>query len=379
MNNEDLLDKIKLKIFTSRNIEAFMGPLLCNITWKWSYDIPTAATNYKTIIFNPDFLSSMSLDLAVSVALHELNHIFRLHDIRQGTRDPRRWNEACDYIINFGLSRDGFPVGDDWLHDPNMLIQNGLESEEEVYKFLEERGDEPNVKSFGHPDEEGDMEEFDGTEQERAAQEKELIDAVSSAITQAALTGNPGKLAGEMREFLDVFVNPVIPWNVALRKYFIEVGGEIKNTWSRRNRRYPKHYMPKRVRDKSSLTKVMFFLDTSGSVSNEELLEYLSEIRFVQDNLKPEELRIIQFDHNIQKEDVYREGDKIDSIEVVGRGGTSLEPVWEMIEGEKPSVAVIFSDLECYGVPDPKVPIIWITKETPYSWKPDYGDQYIIK
>ena len=83
--------------------------------------------------------------------------------------------------------------------------------------------------------------------------------------------------------------------------------------------------------------------------------------------------------HQIQKTEVYRQGDCIESMEVVGRGGTYLEPVLEVIQEAQPTVVVIFSDLECLPMEDPKIPVIWITKETPYSWKPDYGNQYIIK
>lgn len=381
MTNDDLLDRIKLKIFTSNKIQALFGPLMCNITWEWSYDIPTASTNYKKIIFNPDFMSSMPIDLAVSIALHEMNHVFRLHDLRIGDRNPKLWNIACDYVINFHLAADGFTVGSDWLHDPALLEDNNLESEEDVYDHLikDMDPDEAKCQSFGNPDEDGDMEGFDGSPTEKAIAEKELVDAVASAVTQANMSGEPGNISEEVRQYLEAHLNPVIPWNVALRKYFIEAGGEVKNTWSRRNRRFPNIYMPKRVKDNTQLTKVMFFLDTSGSVTDEELMNYLAEIRFVQENLKPLELQVIQFDHQIQNTEVYRQGDKIGSLEVVGRGGTNLGPVLEQIQEAEPTVVVIFSDLECQAMEDPKVPVIWITQETPYSWKPDYGNQFIIK
>lgn len=392
MNQEDILDRLRLQIFQDHKVSALFGALLCNLEWKWSDEIPTAATNYKKIIFNFDWFSSLPKHEQLAVALHEMHHVLRLHDIRQNGRDPKMWNYACDYVINKALKEDGYRLPSGALQDPQMMIDNNIVSEEDLYDFLmknrSQLQDKP-LKSFGHPDEDGDMQkggaDGDGDDGQSAADiakmTKDLIDAVSASIAQAKMQDSKqaGQFLGSIEQHINSFLNPVVPWNQALRKYFIEVGGNIKRDWSRRNRRIRNVYMPKRTPDRDALTKVMFFLDTSGSTSDEELTKYVSEIKYVQENLNPLELQIIQFDYGIQKVDVYRQGDRIQKLDIKGRGGTSLDEVRELIVKDKPAVAVIFSDLECSPMEDPNVPVIWITPKTPYSWEPNYGTQYFIK
>ena len=380
-SQEDLLDKLKLDIFKNKKIGALFGSLLCNIEWKWSNEISTACTNGTYIKFNESWFSSLSPENRLFVGLHEMQHILRLHQIRRGKRDPHTWNIACDIVINESLVNDGFRLPTGGILESSLLMDNSLESEEDVYDFILKNGTQINNTVFGvegDTDDLGDPEEGEECIDLTPQEARNVTEIVTAAISQAKQSGQAGGLAGQISSHLENFLNPIVPWELALRKFFIELGGASKKDWSRRNRRFKKVYMAKRVPDHNALTKVMFFLDTSGSVTDEELQKYLGEIKHVQETLNPLELQVVQFDYFIQKTDVYKIGDKITGMDISGRGGTSLEPVKKLIDEEKPSVVVIFSDLECSPMERPKVPVIWITQKTPYSWVPDYGTQYLI-
>lgn len=380
-SQEDLLDKLKLDIFKNKKIGALFGSLLCNIEWKWSNEISTACTNGTYIKFNESWFSSLSPENRLFVGLHEMQHILRLHQIRRGKRDPHTWNIACDIVINESLVNDGFRLPTGGILESSLLMDNSLESEEDVYDFILKNGTQINNTVFGvegDTDDLGDPEEGEECIDLTPQEARNVTEIVTTAISQAKQSGQAGGLAGQISSHLENFLNPIVPWDLALRKFFIELGGASKKDWSRRNRRFRNVYMAKRVPDRNALTKVMFFLDTSGSVTDEELQKYLGEIKHVQETLNPLELQVVQFDYFIQKTDVYKIGDKITGMDISGRGGTSLEPVKKLIDEEKPSVVVIFSDLECSPMERPKVPVIWITQKTPYSWVPDYGTQYLI-
>lgn len=386
MNQDDMLDCIKYSVMIDpKNANAFMGSLLCNIEWVWSTKIPTAATNYKQIMLNLGFLSSLSPNHRLFVALHEIQHIIRLHDLRLENRDPRIWNLACDYLINYDLHKSGYSVPANAVFSRDLLIQNNLTCEEEIYDFLLANNPElakTPIKSFGVDGEDGDLQKSSEAVPDNKSEEshkRELLEAVKTAATAAKLNNEAGVLPGKLEQLLDSFLNPTIPWNQALRKYFVEKDGTIKHSWSRRNRRQRHAYMPSRVKDTDALAKIMFFLDTSASSTDEDLQKFTSEIKFVQENLNPLEIIIVQFDHDIQHIDKYKKGDKIPKLTIYGRGGTSLNPVRKIIEDEQPTVSVIFSDLECYPMEKPKTPVIWITKKTVCSWQPDYGAQYFTK
>jgi hypothetical protein len=56
-------------------------------------------------------------------------------------------------------------------------------------------------------------------------------------------------------------------------------------------------------------------------------------------------MTLIQFDTQIQKVDVLKKGQPFNEIEILGRGGTHLECVRQWIIENKPTAAVIFSDM----------------------------------
>jgi predicted metal-dependent peptidase len=132
-------------------------------------------------------------------------------------------------------------------------------------------------------------------------------------------------------------------------------------TWARPNRRHCDIYLPSRFTDDGRLAHLIYYFDTSGSTSNADITRFNSEVKYIQETLKPAKLTVVQFDTCIQHERVFLEGDDFSEIVVYGRGGTSLVPVREHILKHEPTAAVIFSDLECnpmapLGI---EVPVIW--------------------
>ena len=108
MNRNRALDQIKAATFIGKNA-AFLGCLLCGLSFQWSKSIPTAGiTPNNCFIWNPDWFDSLTFEERKFILLHELWHIALLHGIRCGDRDPKRWVAACDYRINANLVKDGY-------------------------------------------------------------------------------------------------------------------------------------------------------------------------------------------------------------------------------------------------------------------------------
>src|SRR3954463_16523663 len=63
----------------------------------------TAWTDMVVIGYNPKFIEGLDIPTAKFVIIHELMHILLKHGLRRGSRDPDRWNKACDYAINIML------------------------------------------------------------------------------------------------------------------------------------------------------------------------------------------------------------------------------------------------------------------------------------
>ena len=78
----------------------FFGSLLFRLKSEECRSIPTMATNGVVLRYNPAFVDTLNAATLAGVLAHEVMHPALKHHTRRAKRDPRRWNEACDYAIN---------------------------------------------------------------------------------------------------------------------------------------------------------------------------------------------------------------------------------------------------------------------------------------
>jgi predicted metal-dependent peptidase len=98
----------------------------------------TAATDGRDVFLNPTFWSSLSGEQRLGLLAHEVLHAALLHVQRRGSRDPLLWNLAADIVVNgLVLSQSGFalPKG----HVRNKQLEHL--SVEEIYHKLQSEPD----------------------------------------------------------------------------------------------------------------------------------------------------------------------------------------------------------------------------------------------
>lgn len=360
-----MMEKTKGRLFFKKGT-GLLGSLLCNHTFIWDSDAPTAQCDGERIAFNPDFfLSKLTAETRVTVLAHELWHTGFDHMHRRGNRDPKLWNYAADFVINGMLDDAGFSF--EGLQ-PCLDHQYDGMTTEQVYNLLEKDPSRCPV----NPDLSGDIVEDDKITQEQVI--KKQVKAVQAAKLGGTSAGN---IPGEIEQIIDKFLNPVLPWEVLLQRYFTDLSQD-DYSWRRPSRRYVDEYLPS-LMGENGLEHLIYYLDVSGSISDQELLRFNSEVKFIHDELRPKRLTLVQFDDIIQEVIEFEQDDAFDKIKVTGRGGTNLEPVRAHIEEHMPTAAVIFSDM---WVPpmsrDPGVPIFWIVMNNPYA-QTKFGTQIHIK
>jgi len=117
----------------------FVGSIAMRMPFELSKQIPTAATNGKRVVFNPDFIDKLSDEEMKFLVAHECFHPMLEHNFRRGERQARKWNMAADYVINQLLVDEGIgkmpSVG---LLDRNIHNSGGGTSEG-IYNILPER------------------------------------------------------------------------------------------------------------------------------------------------------------------------------------------------------------------------------------------------
>ena len=270
----------------------------------------------------------------------------------------------CDIRINNDLEKEGYSFeAVEWCWKDQSVDVNGRLSEEEIYELLmQQQPPPPPAGSWGNPDNsdgdsKGDMvpapaEDLHGT-----------INNVVKAMQQAKLAGAAGSIPGELEQIIDKFLTPIVPWEQHLHEFFTELCDE-DFSWARPNRRHLHDdlYLPSMIKDEGKLEHLAYYLDVSGSISDQDVLRFNSEVKYIKEKFNPLKLTLVLFDTRITAQYVFEENDRFEKIVVVGRGGTSLVPVREHIEQHRPTAAVIFSDLDCPAMKplDHHIPVIWI-------------------
>ena len=349
-NIEHTMLKAKIELMTK---SVFISTICLSVRHIITTSVPTAATNNTTIFYNPDFIAKLTVAQLAGLIAHECWHIAYQHLSRRGDRDPERWNYAGDYIINWMLTDMGFELPPGGLYDPKY---NNEWSTDAVYTQLEDTGFQPPPGTM-ILDITGDTpDDGSGTSPEDA--KGQVTDILVRAHTQSRIAGKAaGEIPGEILRVIDELLNPKIPWPVVLNK-FLDQRIRDEYSWARRNRRYAP-YMPSLF--SYGLGHLTWAIDTSGSQTDEELREILSEIRGVQNMMRPEKMTIIDCDARIHNVYEITADTDIMSLKFTGNGGTRFQPVLDYVT-EHPTMALVyFTDLYGEEHLDPvQYPVLWI-------------------
>jgi predicted metal-dependent peptidase len=354
---EHMLEFVKKDVFLSNNA-AFLGSLMCSHEFVWDMDgsiVPdTAGTDGLHVWWDVKHFLRISIPERGWTIQHEIWHTGLLHFLRRGDRNNELWNIACDIRINNNLIRNGIPLpsNGDWLFDLS-LDNYGILSEEQIYDLLVQNKI-PKPKRIP-----SDIRMPPGPMS--PIKQQAQMAAVVRAVQAAEISGQAGNLPGNLREVLNTFLSPRVPWRSVLAQWATDILDELEYTWNRPNRRYQDIYLPGLEDAEGRLDHLAYFLDVSGSITKQDEIRFVSELKHVKEVLKPKKLTVLQFDIVIQSTRVFEEWEPFEHIEIVGGGGTSLAPVRKWINENQPKAAVIFSDLDCPPMKPLKVniPIIW--------------------
>jgi predicted metal-dependent peptidase len=358
-------DRAKSQVFLARKAN-FLGPLMCSLDFSWNTNIETACTNGLVLWFNPHFFLGLPIKTRPTIIKHELWHPALMHMIRRGSRDPKIWNYAADIVINNMLDDDGdsFEGVTPWLDH----AYDGWTTED-VYDDLIKKCAGVGFKLpapfmvnplTGGSDPSDLVEPTSSTEK---TIEHMIVNNVVSANHSSALSGGCGKMPGEIETTLKRFLAPKLPWERILFNFFNALGHQ-DYSWARPNRRYRDMYLPSLQDDTGGLEHLAYFEDVSGSITEADSIRFNSEFKYVKERFEPEKMTLIQFDTEIQKEEVFLRDDPFDEVRIVGGGGTCLICVRDWIIKNRPTAVVIFSDMIVTPMePLPRnlnVPIIWV-------------------
>lgn len=398
------IDSIKNRLLVK--YPAF-GAIIANVKFEESYTEKTAATDGELIYYNPTFIERLTSDEQVFLLAHEVCHIAFDHIFRSEGKDHTIWNMATDAVINALLIKDGL-----------QLIKGGVDikdainhTSEEMYKKLYEEqkensdgkgngnngvsgstsssnGDNRDVDNVGHDNhglwkkavekrknksnsipnndsnpqnasndtnniedeikkmrEQGEIKTFKDNSKERLDNLKKLRD---SLVKQSYGAGNTTSSNQRMIDNIGVS-KPLIDWRRLLRE-----ATKFDVDWSYQDATIEDGVLtPHLISIPYPETEIV--LDTSGSIDEELLRNFLRECKNILNNSK---VKVGCFDTKFYGFHDIRSKSDVDTVPLVGGGGTNFDVAVNAFS-KRVENKIIFTDGEA-DMPKETERIIWI-------------------
>lgn len=355
--------------------QPFYGFFLLNLNKEFSTQVPTAGVGLNGInqmlYINPTFWDNLSDNHKEGLLLHELLHICFFHlTMRNNFVDKKLFNYAADVEINQYILPEYLPDGA-LLPSTFPTIQLDLKAGTNYYyqKLLENnnsKNPDPSLQSLingqSGPPCNGDgnihptWKEFENlTDTEKKLIQNQTEHILKESATQ--ITKSRGTIPGELKSLIDELFKvkeEVFNW----KAYFRRKMGCSSEVYTKKSRRK----MSKRFEDNAGIKikqkhHILVAVDTSGSVSNNELLEFFSEIHHIYK--AGTSVTIIECDTKIN--DIYEYRGKFKGS-VKGRGGTNFTPPIDYYNKHKNkfTTLVFFTDGEAPIECKPHKQMMWV-------------------
>jgi predicted metal-dependent peptidase len=303
-------------------------------------DVQTACTDGRNTFYGRDYMAKLASSKRKGVILHEnLHKAFRHTTVWRHLfkENPTMANMACDYVINL-MIMDG---DNNFVSLPDGALLDhkykGLDAGT-VYRMIKEeaKGGTVHVKRVG--DQEGkdvpvvevsnELDEHDWESAEGMTNEEKeaLAKDVDQALRQGAILA--GKMSANVPREIGELLQAKVDWREAMREFVTSFCmDKDESTWRRPSRRWIGQdvYMPSMIGE--SVGRIVIGIDMSGSIGDEEVGQFLGEVKKICETVKPEGIDLLYWDTRVCQHEKY-EQDQLDNLisSTKPRGGGGTDP-----------------------------------------------------
>lgn len=352
----------KLELVYNDNIEAFRG-------------------DGKKLEYSPDFLQNATLSELEFVLANGAMHVSLAHESRKNGRSGWLWQMATDMAIN------------------DMLVQNGLDMPygaqyrkrftgmyaEEIYAELKsdmlreednleyEADDASDVQNKEKNKQNADKEKHLSQEEEQTQLQEELLQEqlmAEEAISLLTRESKKGEAPLQIERFFTIENMGKIDWRDELKsaidRYFKDDYTLLPPSKKLISQGI---YLPSNV---SQTFRIVVAIDSSGSVDDTLLSEFLSEVNFLMSMVARYQIELLVCDEKIQEHKTFTSGEALE-CSVKGGSGTDFRPVFAFVQREFDDVKLLlyFSDLQgTFPHEPPNYEVKWVSpkqEEVPFG------------
>lgn len=382
--NEDIVKKLIQARVKLIMYHPFFGQIALRFRLIEAADwCPTAATDGRDFYYNPEFINKLDIEETVFLIAHEIGHCMFEHMLRRDSRNPQIWNMAGDYVINRILEREICSSGGNKsiarvITSTGILLDrkyDGLTAEQVYDQLIEENAEEQDTLDMhldmtggdGNGKKNGDGSNKEGDTPVSGAgkpdpltpeEQKKLRDEMKEVIMQAAQAAGNDKVPAEIRKMITDLTESKMNWREVLAES-IQSSIRTDFAWTRPNRKSQMSgaILPGMVPDED--IELALAIDTSGSISQSMLQDFVSEVAGIMDQYTDYKIHIWQFDTSVYGQDEFTSDDGRDicEYEIKGGGGTDFEVNWKFMKDNDimPRQLLMFTDgmpWNSWGDPD---------------------------
>lgn len=345
LTSEQRVTKAHIAIMRSKEFCMFSGVLSVGKVI-YTEDIPTACTNGRDVIYNPAFIKTLTDSELNFVVLHEALHKVFQHMFlwkKLWKENPQLANVAADYVVNNTI-HEADQYGNVATIPKQALFDKkyaGMTTRQ-VFDLLKKEGGSGDGGG-GH-----DSHDWEGAEGLSDDEVKETTKQIDQALRQGEIIR--GKMEGNKNRTIDGLLEPKVNWREQLREFVnATCKNKDKTSWKRPHKRFLGQdiYMPSMIGE--SVGKLVVGIDTSGSIGDKELNEFLSEVVSICDDVSPSSIELIYWDYDVAGHETYNIGDYnglVQTTKPKGGGGTRVGSLNEYIKEKRiePEAIIILTD-----------------------------------
>ena len=360
----------------------------------------TTATDARKFYYNPEYIEQLTLAETQFILAHEALHCALAHFARREHRVKHRWDLACDFAINPLLINDGLTPPPGTLHERTFKDMTA----EEIYPYMEDRENDetldmhiydrpeeqqtkPNNQPAPSPPEQQEQDTAGKNPQQQPDDEQggapqppplshderdnlsvQWQQRLAGAAQQAM---QAGKLSGDMARLVDFLLQPQLPWRMLLARYMTGLARDDYSYTRPSTRRGEPAIFPSL---RSSQVEVIIAMDTSGSIHENEMKEFITEIDAIKGQLRAR-VTLHACDAALAQDGpwVFEPWEEFTlPRDFNGGGGTDFRPifVWADQQDRAPDLLIYFTDADgVFPTTPPFYPVLWLVKgKIPIPW-----------
>ena len=388
MNFDKKISQAKAKLLVDY---PYFGTLASKVELILNDDIQAFKGDGKKLEYSADFLENASIGELEFVLANGAMHQSLAHENRKNGRSGWLWQMATDMAINDMLVENGLECPNEaqyrvrfqgmYAEEIYAELKSDILREDDELEYEADDSGDVNTESSKKDDKETDLDKLEELNQKTSNKEElqqEIIQEqllAEEAISLLASEFQKGEAPSYIDRFFKLDFFGKVDWRdelkSALDRYFRDDYMLIPP-----NKKFLSQgiYLPSTT---SQTFRLVIAVDSSGSVDEELLGDFLSEVNFLMSLVSHYQIELLVCDEKIHSYKTFYSGETLE-VDIQGGSGTDFRPVFEFVELELDDVKLLlyFTDLEGrFPKDEPNYSVKWVTQKEKYT---PFGELILI-